>query len=222
MPSVSAIAATSLAVWFASHGWRTVEPWIARSDAMSSSAICDGPSSPIETPAWEPESENVARLIAAMRTKSYARERNAAKVDANGRQPTRLEADSRGDQLLLGDVHLEVPLGMRLREDLGERRVRDLAVERDDVRPRGAERRERVTVRLARRDLVAELVARQLERSARHSSGSVASRASRPRRGCCARRRARRSPRRGRRAACRASRSGPPRPRRPCPSACVR
>ena len=28
-----------------------------------------------------------ARLIAAMRTKSYAREKNAAKVDANGFQP---------------------------------------------------------------------------------------------------------------------------------------
>ena len=55
---------------------------------MSSSAICDGPSSPIETPACEPQSENVARLTAAMRTKSYARERNAANVEANGRQPT--------------------------------------------------------------------------------------------------------------------------------------
>ena len=63
-------------------------PWTARSEAMSSSAICDGPSSPIETPACEPQSENVARLIAAMRTKSYARERKAANVDANGRQPT--------------------------------------------------------------------------------------------------------------------------------------
>ena len=88
MPSVSAIAATSFAVWFASQGWRTVLPWTARSDAMSSSAICEGPSSPIDTPACDPLRENVARLIAAMRTKSYAREMNAANVDANGRHPT--------------------------------------------------------------------------------------------------------------------------------------
>ena len=70
MPSRSAIAATSFAVWLASDGCSTVEPWIARNDAMSSSAICDGPSSPIETPACEPERRMFAREIAAMRTKS--------------------------------------------------------------------------------------------------------------------------------------------------------
>ena len=87
MPSRSAIAATSFAVWLASDGCSTVEPWIARNDAMSSRAICDGPSSPIETPACEPESRMSARETAAMRTKSYARERNAANVEANGTQP---------------------------------------------------------------------------------------------------------------------------------------
>jgi hypothetical protein len=51
IPRVSAIAATSFAVWFASQGWRTMLEWIARKEAMSSSAICDGPSSPIDTPA---------------------------------------------------------------------------------------------------------------------------------------------------------------------------
>ena len=78
-----------------------------------------------------------------------------------------LEPDRGGDHLLLGDVHLEVPLRMRLAEDLRVGRVRDLAVERDDVLARVAERLERVAVRLARRDLVAaDLVARQLDRSA--------------------------------------------------------
>ena len=86
-PVRSAMAATSCAAWFASEGWSTVEPWMARKDAMSSSAIWDGPSSPIETPAWEPERRMSAREIAAMRTKSYARERKAAKVEANGTQP---------------------------------------------------------------------------------------------------------------------------------------
>jgi hypothetical protein len=54
MPLVSAIWATSFAVWLASEGCRTVEPWTARIIAMSSSAIWEGPSSPMETPAWEP------------------------------------------------------------------------------------------------------------------------------------------------------------------------
>ena len=87
MPSRSAIAATSFAVWLASDGCSTVEPWTARNAAMSSSAICDGPSSPIETPAWEPDRRMSAREIAAMRMKSYARVRNAANVEANGTQP---------------------------------------------------------------------------------------------------------------------------------------
>ena len=56
----------------------------ARIIARSSSAICEGPSSPMETPAWEPQSRTSARLIAAIRTKSYARVRNAANVAANG------------------------------------------------------------------------------------------------------------------------------------------
>ena len=41
-------------------------------------------------------------------------------------------------------------LGMRVAEDLGVGRVRDLAVERDDVAPLAAERRERLAVGLAR------------------------------------------------------------------------
>ena len=45
-------------------------PKTARSEAMSSSAICDGPSSPIDTPACEPTSRMSARLIAAIRMKS--------------------------------------------------------------------------------------------------------------------------------------------------------
>ena len=37
---------------------------------MSSSAICEGPSGPIETPTWEPQSLRSASEIAAMRMKS--------------------------------------------------------------------------------------------------------------------------------------------------------
>ncbi len=70
MPGWSAMAATSLAVWLASEGCSTVDPCTARNAAMSSSAICDGPSSPIETPACEPDRRMSAREMAAMRTKS--------------------------------------------------------------------------------------------------------------------------------------------------------
>jgi hypothetical protein len=38
--------------------------------AMSSSPICEGPSSPIETPQCEPTRQMSARLIAAIRMKS--------------------------------------------------------------------------------------------------------------------------------------------------------
>ena len=52
------------AVALPSAGYRTVDPWIARNDARSSSAICDGPSSPIDTPACDPQSRRSARPIA--------------------------------------------------------------------------------------------------------------------------------------------------------------
>ena len=87
IPSRSAIAATSFAVELPSQGCSTVEPWTARIIARSSSAICEGPSSPIEIPAWDPERQNVAREIAAIRMKSYAREWKAANDDANTRRP---------------------------------------------------------------------------------------------------------------------------------------
>ena len=59
----------------------------ARIIARSSSAICDGPSSPIDTPACEPAIFMFRSLIAAMRMKSPARVRNAANVDGNGIAP---------------------------------------------------------------------------------------------------------------------------------------
>ena len=54
---------------------------------------------------------------------------------------------------------------MGLGEDLGVGRVRDLAVERDHVAARRAEGGERLAVGLPGRDLLAEVVARQLERA---------------------------------------------------------
>ena len=59
--------------------------------------------------------------------------KNAANVEANGTVAAHAEPDRGGDQLLLGDEHLEVALGVRLRELVGVGGVADLAVERDHV-----------------------------------------------------------------------------------------
>src|SRR5690606_28147488 len=56
------------------------------------------------------------------------------------------DADGRGDHLLLGDVALEVAVGVLLGEVLGPGGVADLAVEGDDVPACGAERGEGVAV----------------------------------------------------------------------------
>ncbi len=59
----------------------------ARIMARSSSAICDGPSSPIEIPACDPANFTATWLMAAMRMKSAARDRKQANVDGNGIAP---------------------------------------------------------------------------------------------------------------------------------------
>src|SRR5439155_26272011 len=58
---------------------------------------------------------------------------------------------------------------MGLAEDLRVGRVRDLAVEREDLAARSAQGRERIAIGLAGRDLAAHLVARQLELPAREA-----------------------------------------------------
>lgn len=85
MPGSPAMWWTRRAVWLASHGYRTVEPWTARIMARSSRPIWEGPSWPMETPAWEPQSWMPVPLTAAIRMKSWARVRNAANVVAKGR-----------------------------------------------------------------------------------------------------------------------------------------
>ncbi|CAM5656080.1 hypothetical protein STENM36S_07812 [Streptomyces tendae] len=70
MPSRPAISATRRAAWLASHGYSTVEPWMARIIARSSRPIWLGPSWPMATPAWEPTRLMPEPLIEAMRTKS--------------------------------------------------------------------------------------------------------------------------------------------------------
>ena len=64
------MAATSAAALVPSHGYSTVDPCTARSMARSSSAIWDGPSAPISTPACEPARQILAWEMAAIRMKS--------------------------------------------------------------------------------------------------------------------------------------------------------
>ena len=71
----------------ASLGYRTTESGIARIMARSSRPICDGPSSPIDTPQCEPAYLTATPEMAAMRMWSKARVRNAANVEANGILP---------------------------------------------------------------------------------------------------------------------------------------
>ena len=70
--------------------------------------------------------------------------------------------DRGGDQLLLGDEHLEVALGVGLGELVGEGRVADLAVHGHHVGA-DAQRGQRVAVGLAGGHLLAPLVAGQLD-----------------------------------------------------------
>ena len=88
----------------------------------------------------------------------------AAEERRKGRGERLVAADAhphRGrDQLLLGDPHLEEPLGVRLGELVRVRRVRHLRVHRHHLRDRG-QREQRVAVGLAGGDLVLLRVDRQ-------------------------------------------------------------
>ena len=128
-PAVSAICRTSWAVEVASAGYRTTEPCTARSAARSSSAICEGPSAPISTPAWEP-----TRRMFSLGDPGHADEVvGAGEERGEGGGERHVAADGepagRGHHLLLGDEHLEVALGAGLLELLGVGGVADLGVE---------------------------------------------------------------------------------------------
>ena len=95
-----------------------------------------------------------------MRTKSAARVRKQAKVDANGDRAAGGEAHAGADHDLLGDEVLIETIRVRLLEPVAERRVLDIGVERDHARVDAAERRQRGAPRFARRDQLARLVGR--------------------------------------------------------------
>ena len=161
---------------------------------------------------------------AAIRIWSYAREEGGERRRERD-EPEHLHADRRGDELLLGDVHLEEPMRVRLREPL---RVPvegfDLPVERDDVPARGARRRRPRTPRASRPSPRRRSAGPRTPRDAARGAASSGAGPAGPRRdrrlGCRAPRAP--APPRPSRAPCRAS---PPCPRgttRPRPSSCAR
>ena len=134
--------------------------------ARSSRAICEAPSSPIDTPACDPAILTLTPLIAAMRMKSAARERKVAKVDGNGMAP-RLASPIAAPIITCSAMkHLVEALGVPGLEALAEGGVLDVGVERDDARIDVAELGERGAVGLASGDQVAQRVRRRRHRRA--------------------------------------------------------
>ena len=117
----------------ASLGYRTVDPCTARIIARSSRAICDGPSAPISTPAWEPHSRMFACGDGRHPDEVVGAGEERGEGGGEGDVPADGHADGGRDELLLGDEHLEVALGVRLGELLGVGGVAHLPVEGDDV-----------------------------------------------------------------------------------------
>ena len=102
--------------------------------ARSSSAICDGPSSPIDTPACEP-----AILMFDVADRRHADEIGGARQEAGeGRRKrnraARRQPHRRADHRLLGDEYLIEAIRVRLLELVAEGRVLHVGVERDDAR----------------------------------------------------------------------------------------
>jgi len=71
----------------ASAGYSTTLDRIARNMARSSRPIWEGPSSPMETPAWDPQNLRLGSEYWLMRIWSKAREKKAAKVERQGILP---------------------------------------------------------------------------------------------------------------------------------------
>ena len=95
----------------------------------------------MEMPQCVPTSLILLPLMAAMRTKSAARVRKHANVEANGIFPGRRKSHRRAHHVLLGDVHFEKALGCGCFELFGVGGILDVAIEATtsgfDLRERG-------------------------------------------------------------------------------------
>ena len=118
---MAAASAIKRSVDTASQGYKATKFGCAVVMAKSSSAICDGPSSPIDTPACDPTSLTLTLLIAAMRTKSAARVRKQPEQE-------QLRDDGTGDAC--NDRYPIMTIGLMLDE---ERRSAESEADQEDV-----------------------------------------------------------------------------------------
>ena len=174
-PSCSIIVRVAAAADGPSAGTTTVKPGNEHARATSSIAICDGPSSPIEMPAWVPTSFTFWFGNATdIRIWSNAFDiRKVEKDAATGIFPHAGEARSDADHVRLCDPGVEEAVGVALHEVVREGRVVDVAIDHDDafVTP---ELGERVAERLARGRPLVELNAREPEA---HTDAPISARA---------------------------------------------
>ena len=150
MPSWSGACAISFAVWLASDGYRTVLPWTAHHRQVLERHL----GRPVL--ADRDASMRAAQVHVRAADRRHPDEVVGAREEGRERRRERLPLPHLGahggcDQLLLRDVHLEVALRERVGELLRVRRVAHLAVHGHHVAAGGAERLERVAVRLSRR-----------------------------------------------------------------------
>ena len=118
----------------ASLGYSTTQSTIARNIAISSSAICDGPSSPIQTPTCEPTSFRLAIEIAAMRIWSTGALQETGERRRERHLAAAGQAHRHADHVLLGNETFEEPLRIFLEKFLRVGGVLRVAVQRDDAR----------------------------------------------------------------------------------------
>jgi hypothetical protein len=147
----------------ASEGDTTVLSASARIIARSSSAIWDGPSSPMLTPACEPAINRSLRATVAIRRDVVGAGQERSERREAGSPPRRIQPDGGTDGELLGDVHLEEPIRELIGEVVEPGGVPHLGVEGDDVRSRTPDRGDRLAECVTGGDLVADLPPRQIE-----------------------------------------------------------
>ena len=160
----------------APSGWRRTGrgpmlPWTARSVARSSSAIWDGPSSPIETPACEPRQAGSAPADRRHADEVVGAGEERRERRRERRPAAHLHADGGGDHLLLGDVaSRRSGRGCAFANSSAWVELPTSPSSATTSPRRRAERRERLAERLAGRDLSRRARSAAAQRAGRRRS----------------------------------------------------
>ena len=126
--------------------------------ARSSSAICDGPSSPMLTPTCEPTSFRFACEMPATRIWSYGAGEESGERGGERHLAARAETGGHADHVLFGDETFGGTVREFLEKFFREGGIFRVAVHRHDALVHFADAGERGAVGFARGDLVAEFV----------------------------------------------------------------